>query len=149
MSPFNVNSVLLVDDDDVSNFLNEMYINNLKLDIKVNAVLNGKRALDFLDQKETQLQTEDFGPCLLILDINMPVLNGWQFLDIYNERYSEALKSKIVIVMITVSEDERDIIRATDSPLIKEFIQKPLSDVKLIQILERYFLVKSLNPLPE
>ena len=69
----------------------------------------------------------------------MPSMNGWQFLEAFDKRYSEEIKKKIIIIMITVSEDERDIIRASNNYLVKDFIQKPLSDDTLIEILEKYF----------
>ncbi|MEH6681149.1 MAG: response regulator [Sediminicola sp.] len=140
MEKFAINSVLLVDDDEASIFLNKIFIRKLGLDAKVYTALNGREALDFLDEVSITLKGEDsFGPCLLILDINMPILDGWGFLDAYAQRFSEEMKEHIVIVMITVSEDERDLIRASNNPMIKEYLQKPLSDEHLLMIMQRYF----------
>lgn len=140
MENFAIKSVLLVDDDEASIFLNKIFIRKLGLDAKVYSALNGREALDFLDEISITLKGEDsFAPCLLILDINMPVLDGWGFLDAYNNRYSEEIKENIIVVMITVSEDERDLIRASNNPMIKEYLQKPLSDEQLLTIMERYF----------
>jgi CheY-like chemotaxis protein len=140
LEKFAIKSVLLVDDDEASIFLNKIFIRKLGLDAKVYSALNGREALDFLDEISITLKGDDsFGPCLLILDINMPILDGWGFLDAYNHRYSEEIKDNIIVVMITVSEDERDLIRASNNPMIKEYLQKPLSDEQLLMIMERYF----------
>lgn len=132
---------MLVDDDEATVFLTKVFIDLLDLDIPVHTAANGREALDFLEEQSIRLKEgNSFAPCLLVLDITMPVMNGWQFLDAYMNRFSEELKEKIVIVMITVSEDERDIIRAINNPVVKEYIQKPLSDKKLLELLEKYFL---------
>jgi CheY-like chemotaxis protein len=140
MNPLRLKSVFLVDDDEISNFLNRLLLKNLGLEVDVHTAVNGREALHYLEEKNIGQKGEDgFTPCLLILDINMPSMNGWQFLEAFDKRYSEEIKKKIIIIMITVSEDERDIIRASNNYLVKDFIQKPLSDDTLIEILEKYF----------
>lgn len=140
MSLYSIKSVMLVDDDEATVFLTKVFIDLLELDIPVHTAVNGREALEFLEEQSIRLKdANSFTPCLLVLDITMPVMNGWQFLDAYVNRFSEELKEKIVIVMITVSEDERDIIRAVNNPVVKEYLQKPLSDKKLLELLEKYF----------
>lgn len=139
MREVTLRSVLLVDDDEASNFISKIFISKLQMGIDTHAVLNGKQALDFLDELVLNGKS-GFGPCLLLLDINMPIMNGWEFLDAYNERYPQAIKDHIVIVMITVSQDQKDFILASNSPLIKEYVQKPLSDLKMMGLIEKYFL---------
>ncbi len=140
MNPFQLKSVFLIDDDEISNFLNKLLLKNLGLDIDVHTAVNGREALSYLEDKNIGQKGEDgFTPALLILDINMPLMNGWQFLEAFDKRYSDEIKKKIVIVMITVSEDERDILRASNNYLVKDYIQKPLSEDRLIEILEKYF----------
>ncbi|MEB8328998.1 response regulator [Flavobacteriaceae bacterium KMM 6897] len=142
MPQFSLKSVLLVDDDPAATFINKVFIRNLPLDVEVYSVGDGKEALDLLDEISISLNGEQaFVPCLLILDIKMPVMDGWEFLDAYTHRYSEEIKNNITIVVTTMSEDERDIIRASNNPMIKEFVQKPLSDEKLLEIVETHFMV--------
>lgn len=139
MNPFNLKSVFLIDDDEISNFLNKILINNLGLDVEVFAAGNGREALNNLEERTIGASGESITPCLLILDINMPVMNGWQFLEAFDKRFPEEIKRNITIVMITVSEDERDIIRATNNSLVMDYIHKPLSDEKLLEIMMSYF----------
>lgn len=139
MNPFALKSVFLIDDDEISNFLNKILIKNLGLDVEVLTAGNGREALNILEERTIGASGESIAPCLLILDINMPVMNGWQFLEAFDKRFSEAIKKKITIVMITVSEDQRDVIRATNNSLVMDYIHKPLTDEKLLEIMVRYF----------
>ncbi|ALM07007.1 hypothetical protein SB49_03710 [Sediminicola sp. YIK13] len=143
MTQFSIKSVLLVDDDPAATFINKVFIRNLPLDVDVYAATDGKDALDLLDEISISLNGhESFIPCLLILDIKMPVMDGWEFLDAYTDRYSKEIKNNITVVVTTMSQDERDIIKASNNPMIKEFVQKPLSDEKLLEIIERHFMEK-------
>ena len=143
MTQRSLQSILLVDDDEIFHFVSKVFIDKLNLDVEVHTVFDGMEALDFLEEVNVKLKKDDsFVPCLLILDINMPVMNGWKFLDAYINRFSNEIKNNIVIVMATVSEDERDLIQASNNPIIREYIQKPLTDVKLMQIMEKYFFLK-------
>ena len=69
----------------------------------------------------------------------MPIMNGWTFLDKY-KKLSPGIKNNCVIVMTTVSEDEKDLIRANKNEHIKEFFQKPMSDEKFSMLLHQYFI---------
>ncbi len=143
MTQYSIKSVLLVDDDPAATFINKVFIRNLPLDVDVYAATDGKDALDFLDEISISLNgQQSFIPCLLILDVKMPVMDGWEFLDAYTDRYSKEIKNNITIVVTTMSQDERDIIKASNNPMIKEFVQKPLSDEKLLEIIERHFMEK-------
>jgi len=140
MSLFSVKSVLIVDDDEASVFLSKLFIENLELDIDVFSANDGKAALEVLEEKNINPEVgNSFTPCLVVLDINMPVMNGWQFLDAYQKRFPKELQSNIVIAMMTVSEDERDFIRAMNNPFINEYISKPLTDERVLEIMEKYF----------
>ena len=132
----NVKSILLVDDDESTNFINSVFIKKLDIDVDVYKALNGAEALEILEES---IGDPDFFPCLIILDINMPVMNGWTFLDNY-KKLSPSIKNNCVIVMTTVSEDEKDLIRANKNQDIKEYFQKPMSDEKFSTLLNEYFL---------
>ena len=64
-----------MDDDDTTNFLNALFIKQVDSSIEINVVGNGQEAIEFLTLNEKA----DLMPCLLILDTNMPVMNGWEF----------------------------------------------------------------------
>ena len=89
-------SVLLVDDDDTTNFLNTFFINQVDTTLEVNVVQNGKEAIDFLILN----RKEEIWPCLLILDTNMPVMNGWEFLSAFEEKIDTTTKENTTIVIL-------------------------------------------------
>ena len=128
-------SILLIDDDEISNLFNKIFINKLDLDIEVDVALNGSEAVEFLKGKTTGLLV----PCLLLLDIRMPVMDGWEFLAAYDSLLDQDIKSQIVIAMLTTSEDEGDMIKALNNPHIKEVIKKPLSENKFNTLIKKFF----------
>lgn len=132
----NINSILLVDDDESTNFINSIFIKKLEIDVEVYKTLNGAEALALL--KTSQIQ-EDFFPCLIVLDINMPIMNGWSFLEHF-KNLPLSLKQKCVIVVTTVSEDQKDLIRASKNEDVKKYYQKPMSDEKFSQLINEFFI---------
>jgi len=145
MNHLELKSILLVDDDESTNFINKVFINKLNLDIQVNTTLNGKEALSFLEKDKAYGENVSFvTPCLLILDINMPIMDGWEFLEAYEQKFNKEFKDKIIIVMVTISKDEKYEIEANNNSNVSEYIQKPLSDVKFEGIINKYFLEKQL-----
>ena len=131
-------SILLVDDDEISNLFNRIFISKLDLGIKVDIALNGEEALEFLNGSTSNGDNPLLEQCLLLLDIRMPIMDGWAFLEAY-DTLAEEIKSQIVIVMLTTSEDEGDLIRAVNSPYVKEVIKKPLSEIKFNTLIEKFF----------
>ena len=135
----NINSILLIDDDDSSNFLHSIFINKLGLDIEVNTALNGQEGLDFILNKglgELSL------PCMVMLDLRMPVKDGWEFMRMYEEQVPQELKEQLVIVLVTVSDNQEDKDRAEANPYIMDYAQKPLSDNTFRKLIEKHFDLK-------
>ncbi|WP_298505115.1 response regulator [uncultured Maribacter sp.] len=133
-------SILLIDDDESSNFLNTIFINKLDLDIDVHATLNGQEGLDFI-MNNGDFEGDDVlsTPCMIMLDINMPLMNGWQFMEKYEELVPKSLKEQIFIVLVTISDSIEDKRKAKENPYINEFIQKPLSDIKFKKLINKHF----------
>lgn len=125
-------SILLVDDDHSNNFINQIFIGQLGLDVAVDIALDGEEALQ-------HLQNSFKGPCLLILDLQMPNMDGWAFLDAYDEKIPKKIKDQVVIVVITISTEQSDKVKARKSPYVLQFIQKPLSDIKFQRLIKKHF----------
>ncbi|MEM7486429.1 MAG: response regulator [Bacteroidota bacterium] len=128
-------SVLLVDDDETTNFLNKFFIRQLDNDLTVNTVTNGQEAIEFLET----VPYEKHMPCLLILDTNMPIMNGWEFLDVYEKKFDEKFKKNVVIVMLTALDTEEVAKMALSNPNVRDTAQKPLSDLKFRVLFNKYF----------
>ncbi len=132
----NLRSILLVDDDEASNFLHSIFINKLDMDIDINAALNGQEALDFiLDKGVDKLEL----PCMVLLDLRMPVMDGWAFMKNYEEQVPQELKDQILIVLVTISDNAEDKERAKSNIHIADFSQKPLSDSTIKKLIDKHF----------
>ena len=136
MSSPPLRSILLIDDDVISNLFNKIFIGKLDLDVEVDVALNGAEALKFLQEKVADRDDLLLIPRLILVDIRMPVMDGWKFLEAYDSLFDEEIKKQLVVVMLTTSEDEGDMIKAINNPLIKEVIKKPLSESKFNKVIK-------------
>jgi CheY-like chemotaxis protein len=121
-------SILLVDDDEINNFISIKLIRKALFNAEITACLNGKFAIDQL--VEMQRKGADKLPDYILLDINMPIMNGWEFLDEY-KRLNIDPDGKTRIYIISSSVFSNDINKARSYPLVKSFISKPLSVDKI------------------
>jgi CheY-like chemotaxis protein len=124
-------SVLLVDDDEINNFISIKLIKKALLNTEIMACLNGKFAIDQL----VEIQRKDPAklPDYILLDINMPIMNGWEFLDEY-KRLNIDPSGKTKIFIISSSVFSNDINKARSYPLVKDFISKPLNVDKIVEL---------------
>ncbi|OOQ58823.1 response regulator [Mucilaginibacter pedocola] len=133
MSPNNNKSVsvLLVDDDEINNFISIKLIKKALANTDIMACLNGRFAIDQL--ADIQRKDPSKLPDYILLDINMPIMNGWEFLDEYKRINLDPLgKSKIFIISSSVFSN--DINKARSYPLVKDFISKPLNVDKIKEL---------------
>jgi CheY-like chemotaxis protein len=119
--------ILLVDDDNMIQMFHRMLFRKVSMGYAINEFANGKKALDYLIANNT-LNKE----YLVFLDINMPVMNGWEFLD---EIQNADIKSQLHVVMVTSSIDKTDIEKSKKYPIIKNYVQKPLTVSLINEIL--------------
>lgn len=132
-----LNCVLLIDDDEPTNFLNQIIIESTGCADKIKTAQSGQEALEYLTNSHDH---GDHFPCpdLIFLDINMPAMNGWEFLEKYR-RLDNHLKGKVMIVMLTTSLFPEDKQRSKEIPEITAFENKPLTEEKLDNILKKFF----------
>ncbi|GGF08394.1 response regulator [Hymenobacter cavernae] len=128
-------SVLLVDDDPTTNFLNKLLLQRMGVTEQVLIAENGEQALRTLAQSCTNAGGPGC-PKLILLDMNMPVLNGLAFLEAYVQM--QLSQQPIVIVMLTTSLHPVDLARAQELP-IASFINKPLTKEKVADLLAQHF----------
>jgi CheY-like chemotaxis protein len=132
-----VSHVLIVDDDATSSFLIAATLEELGIASRISKVYNGRQALDFLEANySTSASTpEEPGSTLILLDLNMPVMNGFEFLDEFSLHYT-ALESKVNICILSSSVSPRDLTKARQYN-IAGFITKPLAEENLLPILDK------------
>jgi CheY-like chemotaxis protein len=135
-----LNSVLLVDDDEATNFINRRIIEKSGIADHIEVTYNGKEALDYLccSGKYEKTGAQFPKPMLILMDINMPVMDGWEFLNAYRELDSEK-KSEKILVMLTTSFNPDDKIKAENIIEISGFQSKPLDLLKVSKIMSTYF----------
>ena len=135
-----LNCVLLVDDDEATNFINKMLLEEASCAEHIQVASSGQSALNYLTNSGSFAGENKSFPCpdLIFLDINMPAMNGWEFLHKYNQ-LEKHHKGDIIMVMLTTSLNPDDRVKANEMPEISGFESKPLSGDKLIRILKKYF----------
>ncbi|WP_339701351.1 response regulator [uncultured Roseivirga sp.] len=133
-----LNCILLIDDDDATNFIHQVIVKKAKITEKIVTTFNGKQALEYLTNSGKYANTENTLPSLIFLDINMPVMDGWEFIRAY-QGLPESIKNQVVIVMLTTSYDPDDKEKAQQIHEIAEFDKKPLTFEMLDKIIEKYF----------
>jgi CheY-like chemotaxis protein len=132
-----LNCILLVDDDEPTNFLNQMVLEEMGITHHIRIAQNGEEALTYL--RKTGIGNETCPlPDLILLDINMPAMNGWEFLQHYAALPSHQ-KANVVIVMLTTSLNPDDRAKAQQISEVTGFETKPLTIDKLQGLLEKYF----------
>lgn len=130
--------ILLVDDDEATNFLNQRIIRKADLNAEVQVALNGKDALEFLTNTGKFADEKVLPQAgLIFLDINMPGMNGWEFLEAYKQLPQEQTR-RIKILMLTTSINPDEEKKAVDIPEVKGFIHKPLTAEKLERAINVY-----------
>lgn len=136
-----ISNILLVDDDQTSIFLQQHLLTDMcHYHGKIHACHNGKMALDYLENKGefSENGTSYPKPDLILLDINMPVMNGFEFLDRYM-LLPKVLKGGIVISMLTSSLNKLDREKAEKYQEVSDFIIKPISKEQLLGIVAKHF----------
>jgi CheY-like chemotaxis protein len=121
----NVKHIAIIDDDRLTLTLTEKLILNWLNGIKVTKFTNALTALESFEN------SPDTIPDLILLDINMPELSGWDFLNIASEK-----NLPITVCMFSSSIDEGDVIRAKTYQKVVAFITKPITKEKVLAVVQ-------------
>ncbi|EAQ39416.1 two-component system response regulator [Dokdonia sp. MED134] len=124
--------VLLIDDDKAVNFFNKRVVVGHSGFEHIKTVQSGKDGLLFLEQV---LSGDEIKPDIIFLDINMPAMNGWEFLDHY-ELFNEDFRSDIQVIILSSSSNPEHVKKSIVNYEVLDFINKPLSFSILDGVLE-------------
>ena len=128
-SPKKFKSILIVDDNEVDTYIAQHLLEEFNITDTISTASNGQEALDYLKQLGPDQ------PDVIFLDVRMPVMNGFEFLEHYPEIISTSGKQSLLF-MLTSSGDPVDIDKARNNPLVKKYFSKPLSPEIIRWILE-------------
>src|SRR4026207_2217271 len=133
--------VLLIDDDEPTNYYNSLIIEETGCANHVQVEQSGVKALEYLVNSEDCPGTSNGSPYpdLIFLDINMPAMNGWEFLEEY-KKLPEYQRGAIVVVMLTASPNPDDESKAGSLPSVSGFLNKPLTPETLHRVLKENFI---------
>ncbi len=126
--------LLLVDDDPTTNFFNQHLIGKMNVFNEIHIAENGQIALEKIEE----LKKRGESPDMILLDINMPIMNGFEFLDHY-QKLSEEVKSSVVVCMLTTSLAREDLERAKEYSMLADYIDKPLYEAKMRELILKHF----------
>jgi len=126
-----INSMYVIDDDRIYHFLLKNLFKQNGIEINSTFFNNGHEAIEAIKLKKEQGEEM---PDLILLDVNMPIMNGWQFLEEY-AKLKEMLPKSSTIYMISSSNDEVDINKAKGySDIVKDYFLKPICKEDLDKI---------------
>ncbi|MFN5171015.1 MAG: response regulator [Cyclobacteriaceae bacterium] len=125
-----IDLVMLVDDNDTDNFISKRIIEITRFASRVEVKSSGKAALDYL--RDNQHTAENL-PNLIFLDINMPIVDGFVFLYEF-EKFSEMVRNRCKVIILSSSDNKRDIDKIVNNNHVIKFITKPLTEVALDEI---------------
>ena len=125
--------VLLVDDDKICNFIAESTLHRMGVAKEVHSALNGQEALDLFNG---YFQGDVAVPDIIFLDLNMPIMDGFQFIDAF-KKLDFPKKENILIVILTSSMNPQDIQQAK-SLGIDHYMAKPINEEKIMTLLKDF-----------
>jgi CheY-like chemotaxis protein len=122
--------VLLIDDNDTDNLICRRMIEITGFSDHVEVISSGKRALSYLQENQF---TEHMLPDVIFLDINMPLVDGFEFMEEFN-LMTDTVRNKCKIVVLSSSDNETDIARFEGNENVIKFVIKPLRQEELREI---------------
>lgn len=127
----NVINLLVIDDDEINVFITSKIVKKTGYEVMMTSKSNGQEAVDYL----TDLKRNDEPlPNLMLVDINMPVMGGWEFLKVFEEMGIERVMDTYVL---TSSVFHLDIEKAKQFKSVNGFISKPLLIEQLVKAMEK------------
>jgi CheY-like chemotaxis protein len=132
MTKSGIPKFIIIDDDSINNFLVKSILKQLTSDSDVESFTDPEIALDRL----LSLENENFKDLIIFLDLNMPVLNGWDVLDKLTERFGGKLPANAVLYIASSSDIQEDISKSKVYEMVNGYLTKPLKMDAIHRIIE-------------
>ena len=124
-------NICIIDDEWICRFIIQKLIGRITVDVNISQFADGQEAFEFI--LDRQSEPCDL-PALIILDINMPVANGWQFLDMLQALKAGSYNPRIYISSSSLDPD--DFVRAKTYPAISGYLPKPVTQLMLEKVFQ-------------
>ena len=132
MTQAGVLKFIIIDDDSINNFLVKIILKKLTVNSNVESFTDSELAIDYL----LSLETDDFTDLIIFLDINMPVLNGWDVLDKLTAQFGKTLPANALLYIASSSTIKEDISRSKIYEMVTGYLTKPLQMNEIKRIIE-------------
>ena len=133
MSKKKYKAVMLIDDNEIDNLINQKMIEAAAIADNIYTHTGAKSAIEFLKNIERIDEVDQVLPDVIFLDIDMPLMDGFQFLEEF-EKLSNVVKKKCKIVMLTSSINPQDFSRSKKYENVKVYLNKPLSHDNIVKL---------------
>ncbi|GHA54787.1 response regulator [Pontibacter akesuensis] len=146
MQPYNtpLDLVLLVDDDDTTNFLNQRLLREMQVSKEVRILKNGKEAIDYLTKAYGPEPDPAYKqPDIIFLDIKMPVMDGFTFLEQYQKSGIDEA-NLVIILMLTSSASFYDLEKLKSYKKVKKHFSKSLTKHDVREVMQEFFRIKQI-----
>ena len=130
---FAKHNVCLIDDDNIYQFTARKLVESTGLAKNIQSFYNGSDAINyFKDQSNNNPETL---PDVIFLDINMPIMNGWEFLEEYN-KLSNKFSKPIVVYVVSSSIDSNDMQKSKEYKAVSDYLVKPINRIQYKELIE-------------
>lgn len=126
--------ILVIDDDHINNIIFEKLSGIVGFAEEIVSFISAVDGLDYLQNIQ---KNEEEPPNIIFLDIRMPIVNGWEFLERFSE-FRETYFKDTSIYMLTSSSDQSDVNKAKNFAIVNDYIVKPLTIEALKKVQEKY-----------
>ena len=130
--PLAKHNVCLIDDDSIYQFTARKLLESTGLAKHIQSFYNGSEAINYF---KDQNNTHETLPDVIFLDINMPIMNGWEFLEEYHKIYNK-LPKLIVVYVVSSSIDSNDMQKSREYKTVSDYLVKPINRIQYKELIE-------------